>query len=364
MIAPPVAGMCSIPVQVRLVEPVSDRLDRGATTNRRQKPRPPPLPPCLLSRRQARPPARPAAKSCPAPGAWRATPGPAPVPGTMSGCVANWAVVLPVKPPAAGKSRLRGALPGVPHDAAGAGPRPGHGAAALACAERGRGDRGHRRPPARPRRWPTLERPAACRSTPGGGLNPRAARAAPGRRRPAGRRPAGRPAGAATRADAGAPPCGLAATDAARYVRRRARHRHRAAGRAAGRTAGSRVSGWARRRRTPRVGRRAPGRELADPAPRRGHGRPICAAAAALGLGPAHRRACVGYACWHAGHRGDLRPGTRSGTVLLDDGSELAYPAAAFDASGLRLLRLGQRVRIDRDAAGTVDRASHIPTLP
>jgi 2-phospho-L-lactate guanylyltransferase len=38
---------------------------------------------------------------------------------------------------------------------------------------------------------------------------------------------------------------------------------------------------------------------------------------------------------------------TRSGTVLLDDGVELPYDRAAFDASGLRLLRVGQRVRID-----------------
>nr|WP_239097407.1 cold-shock protein [Asanoa ferruginea] len=55
-------------------------------------------------------------------------------------------------------------------------------------------------------------------------------------------------------------------------------------------------------------------------------------------------------------------PASRSGTVLLDDGTELAYPAEAFDASGLRLLRLGQRVRIDRDAAGTVTRLT-IPTF-
>lgn len=45
---------------------------------------------------------------------------------------------------------------------------------------------------------------------------------------------------------------------------------------------------------------------------------------------------------------------TRSGTVLLDDGSEMRFPAAAFDASGLRLLRLGQRVRIDRNDAGEI----------
>ncbi|HEY7485882.1 MAG TPA: hypothetical protein VH912_15570 [Streptosporangiaceae bacterium] len=39
-------------------------------------------------------------------------------------------------------------------------------------------------------------------------------------------------------------------------------------------------------------------------------------------------------------------PETRSGSVLLDDGSELAFDAAAFEAGGLRLLRFGQRVNI------------------
>jgi hypothetical protein len=37
---------------------------------------------------------------------------------------------------------------------------------------------------------------------------------------------------------------------------------------------------------------------------------------------------------------------TRSGSVLLDDGVELPYDDRAFDAGGLRLLRVGQRVRI------------------
>jgi 2-phospho-L-lactate guanylyltransferase len=37
---------------------------------------------------------------------------------------------------------------------------------------------------------------------------------------------------------------------------------------------------------------------------------------------------------------------TRAGTVLLDDGTELPYDDRAFDAGGLRLLRVGQRVRI------------------
>ena len=53
---------------------------------------------------------------------------------------------------------------------------------------------------------------------------------------------------------------------------------------------------------------------------------------------------------------------TRAGTLLLDDGTELVFPAAAFDASGLRLLRLGQRVRIDTDPAGAVIRIT-LPTL-
>jgi 2-phospho-L-lactate/phosphoenolpyruvate guanylyltransferase len=40
-------------------------------------------------------------------------------------------------------------------------------------------------------------------------------------------------------------------------------------------------------------------------------------------------------------------PTTRSGTVLLDDGVELTYDRPAFDAGGVRLLRVGQRVRIE-----------------
>lgn len=38
---------------------------------------------------------------------------------------------------------------------------------------------------------------------------------------------------------------------------------------------------------------------------------------------------------------------TRTGSVLLDDGRELTFDAAAFAAGGMRLLRLGQRVRLD-----------------
>jgi len=45
-------------------------------------------------------------------------------------------------------------------------------------------------------------------------------------------------------------------------------------------------------------------------------------------------------------------PATREGSVLLDDGSDVPFGTAAFDAGGLRLLRPGQRVRLERDASG------------
>ncbi len=56
-------------------------------------------------------------------------------------------------------------------------------------------------------------------------------------------------------------------------------------------------------------------------------------------------------------------PGTGTGAVLLDDGTELEVPASAFAGSGLRLLRLGQRLRLDLDPAGTVTAVSLI-TMP
>ncbi|MDJ0460866.1 hypothetical protein [Streptomyces sp. H27-C3] len=43
---------------------------------------------------------------------------------------------------------------------------------------------------------------------------------------------------------------------------------------------------------------------------------------------------------------------TRSGSVLLDDGTPVDFDAPAFDAGGLRLLRAGQRVRIEVDGEG------------
>jgi hypothetical protein len=43
-----------------------------------------------------------------------------------------------------------------------------------------------------------------------------------------------------------------------------------------------------------------------------------------------------------------------TGRLLLDDGTPLDFPAAAFVASGLRRLRVGQRLRVERDAEGAI----------
>ena len=43
---------------------------------------------------------------------------------------------------------------------------------------------------------------------------------------------------------------------------------------------------------------------------------------------------------------------TRSGTVVLDDGTVLPLSAQAFSSSGLRMLRMGQRVRLVTDGEG------------
>lgn len=45
-------------------------------------------------------------------------------------------------------------------------------------------------------------------------------------------------------------------------------------------------------------------------------------------------------------------PDTRTGSVLLDDGTPLPFGTAAFDAGALRLLRPGQRVRIEVEGEG------------
>lgn len=46
---------------------------------------------------------------------------------------------------------------------------------------------------------------------------------------------------------------------------------------------------------------------------------------------------------------------TGVGSVVLDDGTMVEFPATAFAASGLRLLRPGQRVGLVRDATGRVE---------
>lgn len=55
-------------------------------------------------------------------------------------------------------------------------------------------------------------------------------------------------------------------------------------------------------------------------------------------------------------------PDTRSGTVVSDSGERIAFTGDAFDGSGLRLLRLGQRVRVQRDTTGVVTSIG-IPTI-
>ncbi|HEY8339243.1 MAG TPA: hypothetical protein VIK95_05210 [Egibacteraceae bacterium] len=47
---------------------------------------------------------------------------------------------------------------------------------------------------------------------------------------------------------------------------------------------------------------------------------------------------------------------THTGTVLLDNAEELPFDAEAFAASGLRELRLGQRVRFRVERDGDTER--------
>ena len=54
---------------------------------------------------------------------------------------------------------------------------------------------------------------------------------------------------------------------------------------------------------------------------------------------------------------------TRTGRVLLADRTFAIFGADAFDGSGLRLLRSGQRVAVRLSEDGTVD-AMGLPTLP
>jgi cold shock CspA family protein len=58
-------------------------------------------------------------------------------------------------------------------------------------------------------------------------------------------------------------------------------------------------------------------------------------------------------------------PTTRAGAVLLDDGVELRFGPDALTGSGLRLLRPGQRVRLQTSGEGAAleVRALQILTL-
>jgi cold shock CspA family protein len=55
-----------------------------------------------------------------------------------------------------------------------------------------------------------------------------------------------------------------------------------------------------------------------------------------------------------------------SGSVLLDDGLQVPFGAGAFARSGLRSLRLGQRVRLEMDESHDRQtiRALTVVTLP
>jgi 2-phospho-L-lactate/phosphoenolpyruvate guanylyltransferase len=88
------------------------------------------------------------------------------------------------------------------------------------------------------------------------------------------------------------------------------------------------------------------------------------AEAAGLGLGPRTARLlpALSRVAVMQGTVASYDAATRSGTLLLDDGTEVAFPATAFDASGLRLLRVGQRLRIEHDESGQVARVT-LPTF-
>ena len=45
----------------------------------------------------------------------------------------------------------------------------------------------------------------------------------------------------------------------------------------------------------------------------------------------------------------DFDAATGSGSVLLDDGTRLPFAGPAFASSGLRLLRVGQRLTVELD---------------
>jgi cold shock CspA family protein len=56
----------------------------------------------------------------------------------------------------------------------------------------------------------------------------------------------------------------------------------------------------------------------------------------------------------------EFDPATGAGAVLLDTGARVPFPGTAFAASGLRLLRVGQRVRLESGPDGAVQRVSMV----
>jgi hypothetical protein len=59
----------------------------------------------------------------------------------------------------------------------------------------------------------------------------------------------------------------------------------------------------------------------------------------------------------------EFDPASRSGSVFLDDGGVCPFGPEVFAASGLRLLRRGQRVAIRRGSSGAIT-ALALATLP
>jgi len=56
-------------------------------------------------------------------------------------------------------------------------------------------------------------------------------------------------------------------------------------------------------------------------------------------------------------------PETWTGVVLLDDGVELPFPSGAVAGSGLRLLRPGQRVRLETTGESDSLQVEHLQII-
>lgn len=56
-------------------------------------------------------------------------------------------------------------------------------------------------------------------------------------------------------------------------------------------------------------------------------------------------------------------PASGTGSVLLDSGRLLPFDAEVFGASGLRLLRLGQRVSVETEPADPETPGAHLTRL-